>query len=292
MPQDDREYILKWPGKVDRHSIKEDDFGIKLIFSQLNRPSEELPSLSSGKNRFDYFVKHQNVVIESLFGLLPYLPLSSIWKNGLMVRSYTPFIQKKFTFNYSLSNHQNYHANESIEYQNEGRIFTQKVIPNNIWPLSCGNLNQTGGPSGLLGVKLEDDTEVLIPHYEIVRNCYCDSTRTAILLANGYLANDEKYLFDREMSSIDEHGVADLHLSKNVFVRDSKTLAQFAFSEKITNRANRLRSEMVYSESLLGGFKEIPSRHRRSKIMLPVDGKYSINANGLWINVPGTSAPK
>ncbi|MDJ1138794.1 hypothetical protein [Marinicella marina] len=292
LPQDDKEYILKWPGKVDRHSKKEDDFGIKLIFSQLNRPSDELPSLSSGNNRFDFYVKHQNVVIESLFGLLPYLPLGSIWKNGLLIRSYTPLVQKKFTFNYGVSNLQNYHANESFDYHSMGRVYTSKVIPNDVWSLSCGNLNQAGGPSGLLAVKLDDGTEVLIPHYEILRNCYCDSTRTAILFAKGYLANDEKFLFDREMSSVDENGVADLYLTKNVFVRDAKTLAQFAFSKITTNRANRLRSEMVYSESLLGGFKEIPSRHRMSRVMLPVDGTYSINANGLWINVPGADAPK
>lgn len=292
LPQDDKEYILKWPGRVDRHSKKEDDFGIKLIFSQLKRSSEELTSLSSGTKRFNYFVRHQNLVIESLFGLLPYLPLSSIWKNGLLVRSYTPFIQKEFTFNFGLSNSQNYRANESVEAQKGGRLFTSKVIPNDVWSISCGNLDQAGGPSGLLSVNLDDDTEVLIPHYEIVRNCYCNSTRTAILFAKGYLANDEKYLFDREMSSVDEYGVANLYLSNNVFIRDAKTLAQFAFSNITTSRANRLRSEMIYSESLLGGFREIPSRYRKSKIMLPVDGIYNIKANGLWINTPGSSAPK
>ena len=276
LPSDDHYYLLKWTAQVDKHPNKEEDYGIKLIFSRLCKDREKLSSLKTGKHTFNYFVRPANNVIESLFGLTPMLPLGSIWRKRKMISS-KPTIFSSKTINLNLDKCQitNFHLND--KYDNK------RIIPKSHWHVLGGNLNKAGRLFGLMSIKSmgKNPTEIILPHYEIMRAFYATSSNLAISFAQGHLLNDEKYYYDRSKSKLDPFGNVHLHLGEKMSHSDAMHLAHYFSCKRFKRIANKFRSKMVFGDVLNSN---VIYSEKSIDIEFPVSGYCKFGLNGL--NLP------
>jgi len=281
LPQDGREYILKWVGAPSRHPIKEDDYLIKLVMSPLIQPAEKLKDLKYPKYRFDKFVRHQNIVIDSLFGLTPFFPLGSVWKDGFKVLSRVKLTVVEFEFNFGASNFRNL---SPLAYDECGG-FSTKLIPSTKWCLSGGNLNKAGKLSGLMVLTINNGIELLIPHYEIMRAFYCHSSTLSIFFASNHLSDNQSHLFDHHNCFIDSQRTGHFFGNKKLDQNDCKTVALSAFNDQFRRRLTNHRNEMFFDQIIQsGGTKDTNNFNQSSNIKFPLDGDFKVKANGLWVD--------
>lgn len=285
MPQNDKYYILKWVGSADNHASKEEDYSLKLVMSPLKFDLKTFSSVPFKSNRFDYHINHSNVIVDSLFGLTPFTSIGSVWCNGQRVISQLDLDKESFTFNYDPEKHSNANV---FDYDNDS-INGSKLIPSSKWCISGGDLDKAGNLSGFIRIYISKNLELIIPHFEIMRNCYAESSTLAIYFAGGYLANDESFLYDNEKSFVDPFGLGNLYVPKHIAKEDIKTLSQYAFDKKFKSRAINHRNEMFFDQ-YIGNLATHTSNTAAapSQIKLPVDGRYEIDANGIWVHHPSS----